>query len=126
MKKGFTIIFALFITLNCASQILLNVPTEIQVGELNFNQSFIFKNKIKSIDVFISEKPDGEMISSKGEKLIYRFNDKGYLRRHVLFLIDDKNQNNKNVNSKEEYFYDTINIYAVSYTHLTLPTILLV
>lgn len=66
----------------CEAQIILNKPIDIIVGPLNFNPTEIVQNKVKSISVSISVKPDGEIIKSSGETLIYRFNSIGHLRRY--------------------------------------------
>ncbi len=96
MKKGLILIVTVVILLtNCKAQLILNKPSDIVIGATNFNPNTILKNKIKSISVSIYEKPDGEIINSKGVAVIYRFNATGYLRRYTYSIATALNGNNR-------------------------------
>lgn len=104
MKKGFTFIL-LFLLIDCTAQIILNKPIDITVADINFNADVIKNNKIKRIDVIISDKPDGSTIVNKGAGLVYKFNENGYITRYMYTIL------NTNKSTVPIYIYDTINEY---------------
>lgn len=101
------------IVTNCQAQIILNKPVNVAIGKVNFNPITIKKNKIASISIAISEKPDGEIINTKGAEIIYRFNDNGYLRRYTYSVLNKSKTDfiQNAAITKTQYIYDKVNVY---------------
>ncbi|MCE9540897.1 MAG: hypothetical protein K8R85_17015 [Bacteroidetes bacterium] len=88
MKKYFIIHFWLFAIFNCKSQIINNKAVDIAVGSTNFNAERIKKNKIKSISIFIVDKPDGTVIIDKGASKGYEFDENGNIKRYYFTVLN--------------------------------------
>ena len=125
MKKGFTFIL-LLLFLDCSAQIILNKAIDIAVADINFNPDVIKSNKIKRIDVIISDKPDGSTIVNKGAGLVYKFNENGYITRYMYTILHTQESKEvehpaikkhgkiierANTQTVPIYIYDTINEY---------------
>lgn len=90
MNKGALSILLLLLSFDCTSQIILNKPVDITIADIHFNPDVISKNKIKSISVLISDKPDGSVITNTGAGIVYKFNDKGYITRYMYTILKTK------------------------------------
>ena len=122
MKIHFSIFFVFIPYIFCTAQLIKNSPVQITVGTLNLNPEIIKKNKIKSIEVVITNKPDGQMIVDKGSASGYRFNNNGYITNFYYTILNtvavvdetksssDNNKKRKSANTPDwiSYINDTI------------------
>ncbi|MES2591348.1 MAG: hypothetical protein V4608_05655 [Bacteroidota bacterium] len=88
MKKHFLSFLVTLIICKCSGQIINNKPVEISVGPVNFNAEEIKKNKIKSINIVIVDKPDGAIIIDKGETKGYEFDTNGKVTRYYYTVLN--------------------------------------
>lgn len=88
MKKYLITPFWLFVICNCTAQIINFKPVEIAVGPTNFNSELIKRNKIKSINIVIVDKPDGTVIIDKGAGKGYEFDEKGNVVRYYYTVLN--------------------------------------
>jgi hypothetical protein len=107
----------LFVIKNSIAQLINTAPQAIEVGTIHFNPETIKKNKVKSIDIRLVNKPDGATIVDKGKSYGYRFNELGYVTRYFYtvfkcVVIDDKSVFSINKPSADgicrKYINDTI------------------
>ncbi len=127
MKKGFISILTLFLLIDCTAQIIINKPIDVTIADINFNPDVISENKIKRIDVIISDKPDGSVILNKGAGIVYKFNETGYITRYMYTILNKKEieeihhpaikKHGKIVQKAStqtipKYIHDTINVYV--------------
>lgn len=90
MKKIFLILF--LITQLCAvsfSQVLSLVPHPLQNYQHPFNEKFIQRNNIQSIQVEISSKKEMDIIRPANRFLVFEFNDQGRLVSEKKFKIGE-------------------------------------
>ena len=87
MRVVFSCLLLLFVAA-CSAQMIAPKPQEIAAGDVNFNPDFIKKNKIKKIEMQISDKPDGTVIIDKGECKGYEFEEFGYVTRYYYTLLN--------------------------------------
>jgi len=72
----------------CFAQLISHNPVEIGIGPISFNSKIIKKNKIKSINVVIVDKPDGEIIIDKGAGQGYEFDSLGRIIRYYYTILN--------------------------------------
>lgn len=127
LNKGAFSILLLLLSIDCSSQIILNKPIDISIADIHFNANVISKNKIKSISVLISDKPDGSVITNTGAGIVYKFNEKGYITRYMYTILNTKGTEEvhhpaikkrgriiqkASTTIIPKYVFDTINVYV--------------
>lgn len=88
MKIPFILHVSLFLSLSCSAQLINIKPVDIATGPLSFNTEIIRKNKIKSIVLDISDKPDGSVIIDKGATQGYEFDTIGRIKRYYYTILN--------------------------------------
>jgi hypothetical protein len=88
MKHNLFTFTFLFIIHFCSAQLLNVKPVDINVGPVQFNSAIVKKNKIKSIQVVIVDKPDGSTIIDKGATQGYEFDEYGKLIRYYYTILN--------------------------------------
>lgn len=134
MRFKLFIILHIFLFVDGFAQLLNTKPSDISVADYNFNPEVVWLNKIKRIDVVISDKPDGSLIENKGAGIVYRFNEKGYLTRYTYTVLNRKeivdnpdspkkkgnNKSKETTTNSIKYVHDTVNVYVFydAYNHI--------
>lgn len=90
-------LFLLVSICNTSAQLINVKPSDVWNGEINFNPEIIKKNKVKSISIAIVDKPDGDIITDKGESKGYEFDANGYMTRHYYTFIKKTEQQEKEI-----------------------------
>lgn len=88
MKNYFISILSTLLICTCHAQIINNKPVEISAGPINFDAEVIKKNKIKSINIVVVDKPDGAIIIDKGETKGYEFDLNGNVSRYYYTVLN--------------------------------------
>lgn len=86
-RSTIALIFFLLFPVLCFSQVILNKPQDIPTTDIVFNPSFIKENKIRSVKVDLSMKPDNKVIDDKGLMQLYEFDTLGRVSRFYYTII---------------------------------------
>lgn len=90
MKKFFfSFLFITFISVGGFSQVLSLVPHPLQNFQHPFNEKFIKRNNISSIQVEISNKKEMDIIRAAHRFLVFEFNDAGKLISEKKFKMGE-------------------------------------
>ena len=98
MIKKIFLFFCLPFLIPCHAQLINTKPVDIYTGPINFNSQIIKEHKIKSIALYIVDKPDGDVIVDKQAGQGYEFDSNGKMIRYYYTILSKTKYNQPNEN----------------------------